>query len=73
MNQKERWEKQHWITQKVEDIDLKPSGCPWCGDKDQLKEDHQGWICKTCLMQINGVSYYQGANAKAKKLGMVMP
>lgn len=56
-----------WITQKKEDIDLIPQGCAYCGNK-KLRENHQGWVCDDCDMCINAVSYYQGANAKAKQL-----
>lgn len=61
------WNKEHWVTQKEEDIDMIPSGCALCGGKN-LYDDEQGWRCKDCGMQINAVSYYQGANAKAQKI-----
>ena len=61
------WELQHWITQQKEDEFLIPSGCAFCGNKE-LVEVRAGWLCKVCMMEINAVSYYQGANAKAKQL-----
>ena len=61
------WKKEHWVTQKKEDMNLIPIGCSLCGCKI-LNEDEQGWRCNDCGSQINAVSYYQGANAKARQL-----
>ena len=60
------WDKERWITQKREDFNLKPSRCPYCGGK--LEDNNQGWYCEDCLKYINAVSYYMGANGKAKQL-----
>ena len=64
---KELFESERWITQRKEDMTLKPSGCAYCGSID-LVENSQGWSCRECGQEINAVSYYQGANAKAKTL-----
>jgi len=60
------WNKEHWITQSKDDIDLEPKGCAFCGCKI-LVESRAGWICDDCGMEINAVSYYQGVNAGRKK------
>ena len=67
MNQKITYEEERWITQKPEDINLVPSGCAYCGCL-RLLENKQGWFCNDCGMEINAVSYYQGANGKAKQI-----
>ena len=67
MKKRLTWDLQHWITQKKEDEFLIPSGCAFCGNTE-LVEVIAGWLCKICMMEINAVSYYQGANAKAKQL-----
>ncbi len=60
-----RFEDEHWLTQKKEDEDLKPSGCAWCGCK-VLIDVLSGWMCNDCNEIIHAVSYYQGANGKAQ-------
>lgn len=60
------WEEEHWISQKREDADLKPETCPYC--RGSLFESVKGWMCNDCHMQIDAVSYYHGANGKAKMM-----
>lgn len=69
--QKERWNKQHWITQREYDIDIKPKGCPFCGNK-KLTNSSIGWYCDTkkggCNTELSAVAFYQGRNSMYEQL-----